>query len=544
MARSTALIRSLPAGAPNLDGRGCRFFLCPFPDSPRVRRRRKGAPRDLRHTLRHRRETPRDLRHALPHRRETPRDLRHALPHRRETPRDLRQALLHRRETSRGAGQPLREAREAPAQSGVNSRSARDTQHNPGTYPSLAPRQGAFARSFARKRTVTPSRASGSVTSLSRTTRRADARLCDIPAFQSGSPRSQFPIEYQVSAGFRGPGALARVSSEEAPMASNRPTRAASSDPPRGRGHATCRSTMPSRCCWPTRPRPRCAGARPWSSAIRRRRAPSSSPPAARAAGPDGGRGRGLRARGAACHRRGQPAARHRGHRRSARARSRRRRAPRRGRERVLPGIPAPAGGADAARRSRSSGDFQPLSSFLTGPALTSKATQIVQAVRRTEREARRRGSAARRPASALQRAPKGGAARSRWPRSRRSRCRRGTSSSRRARRAGGLHRGAGRARGVAAVERRRRAAAGARAPVERRALRRDGAAVTPPRAASVFATRPSILLVARREALEAVAGKRPGGGHRARGALPPAHGREPRADVARDGVRAPAGAR
>ena len=82
---------------------------------------------------------------------------------------------------------------------------------------------------------------------------------------------------------------------------------------------------------------------------------------------------------------------------RSAQARRERRRAPRRRRRGVLLGLAAPHRDARRRRRrSRAFATFQPLSSFLTGPALLSKATQIVHDGEEQVRGARRREPTAR----------------------------------------------------------------------------------------------------------------------------------------------------
>ena len=137
--------------------------------------------------------------------------------------------------------------------------------------------------------------------------------------------------------------------------------------------------------------------------------------PAARADGPHRGRDRGLRARRAPRHRRREPPARGRRHRRSARARGRR--APTTSTRSRAPSAWAPTGSPRPRRRrrrcptSRASSRSAP---FSPGPALTSKATQIIHAAKREYDEAAGSELPAHRAAAPLQRDAEGGPARSR----------------------------------------------------------------------------------------------------------------------------------
>ena len=179
-------------------------------------------------------------------------------------------------------------------------------------------------------------------------------------------------------------------------------------------------------------------------------------------------------------------------------------------------------------------GEFRPLSPFLTGPALASKAAQILESVRRTEDARGGRGPVARRALAAVQRARKGGASRS----SRRLRDAHRAGGTRRhprrGRRGGGLHRGARRARSVAALGRRRRQAHGHGSARDRIVLRRDGAPLAAARRRERH--RDAAVDPAGGPARGARGGgrKAPRGRRRARGPLPAPVRRQPRLGVAR----------
>ena len=182
----------------------------------------------------------------------------------------------------------------------------------------------------------------------------------------------------------------------------------------------------------------------------------------------------------------------------------------------------------------------QPLSSFLTGPALLSKATQIIHEAKQQYDALEQGEPPLISPLPLFSRAREGGAAgddrgvrddhrgagaprdspgrRGRRGVHRRARRARGHSRPARAREQDGRReaRRRGGARGERRVARGRRRAPESQAPITLARLT-NGALFgemallsRAPRAASVVAVRPSILLVARRDALEAVAEERP----------------------------------
>ena len=154
-------------------------------------------------------------------------------------------------------------------------------------------------------------------------------------------------------------------------------------------------------------------------------------------------------------------------------------------------------------------GEFRPLSPSLTGPALPSKAAEILQPVR-LRRRGGGGGAVPRGLPAAVQRAPEGFASRSPF----RLRDPHGTGGTRR--HPGGEEEAAAYIVARGELEVSRRSSDGDGKPLVMARLGTGSffgemALLSQlPGAASVIATRPSILLVARREALEAVVEERP----------------------------------